>query len=793
MTTATLSAASLRPGHVVRVRVPLWMMRNNKMLSREAIVTVVGTQPVAQTFSARGYAVVRESAQCLQCDQSITTAAHQKIGYCLNCAPKIGLPADFAIRQMDAAEVKKIIHESSDFTGIFQTNVTDVLNVFREPEAKPAQSITAALNKPAPARPAAPRATKPSTPASVRHVNGIIIVQSQKFSDTTYALCKGIGGGRWNPKERYWWWNASAKTALRLEQAFAGSDVDRSDVGFQALLSEAANGDKAAAIKLAAEHELPQPDGLKTKLWLHQLRAYNYAMMSSGVLLAMGMGTGKTLTTLALIDGRKAKTALVICPKAVVDVWPSEVGLHVNTPMIVCPLNDKNETVAKKVKRAKQALEDGKRLDVPVLIAINYESAMRPPFGPSYKTVKYKDRDGIERTKTELDAPGFALETQFDMAICDEIHRCGTPASTTSRFAGSLAPTVRYRIGLSGTPMQHDPLNIWGVFRFVDPTVFPTFAQFKRQYAIMGGFKNKQVVEWQNLDELSDIIADHSFHASKDVLKLPPQVFQVKYGELSADERRYYAQMENELEVDLGGVSDEEFSHYLLDDLDDVESAINEDVISDVISSSSITADNVLTKLMKLSQMTSGSIMDADGNVHEFGSSKLDLLMDTLNDIDRNEPLVIFARFRHDLERLRARLTKEGYKVAELSGRRNELKAWQQGHFDTLIVQLQSGSEGVNFTWCGDRQCKYCIFFGKDFRWEKHEQSLSRIHRPGQKETTFFITLVMTETIDEKIEKTLAQRGNLLKSVMEQRTIKHVRAEEDGYEAVEDEDDGDTA
>lgn len=806
--------------------------------------------------------------------------------------------------------------------------------------------------------------------------------------------------------------------------------------------------------------------------------------------------THNTLTTLAIAAGRRCKKILIICPRAVLDVWPDEVRKHVDYPMIVCAPTKKGLTVAKKVALMRAALEEGERTNTPVLIAINYESAIRPPFAPKYGTTSYIGRDGAEHTKTILVEEGFAREAHFDLAAIDECvvggtmiatpygdrpiedikvgdlvygfdherghvvatpvldtrmseselpistvgdtrmtcnhpvwtqgrgytmaglvdisdtvcyidketnhfpgvryarfdmsgmrklvsssaanqqsrssasvlqqgmrsasqhqttwatrknaswlderttqrtdeqtqtagrrtgkathtssvgeqsgqesrqpsqgvhcftrkgirtsqwrqwegtqqtaattgstigmadrnhcqyggwattrhadllqnrysrsdthdrnrsgrqqsfnqegstsgsaqdelldferlalaafyelrraeqsgrgsaadnesctvynietatnnyfangllvhncHRLGNPQSATSQFAGYLAETVRYREALSGTPLQHDPLNAWGVFRFVDPTVFDkSFAKFKKRYAKMGGWDGKEITGWLNLDELEQIIAKHSFTVGKDVLKLPPQVLSVRYGALSDEESRHYASMEHEFEVYIsGGAADEQ------------ETISDEDGCESTDGPTTVGAQNVLARLMKLSQMSSGFIIDEEKVPHEIGSSKLDLLEDTLQDIDRDEPLVIFVRFTYDIARIRKRLAAKGYKVAELSGKRNELRAWQQGEYDTLVVQLQSGSEGVNFTWCGSKQCKYCIFFSKDYRWEKHEQALSRIHRPGQNETTFFISLIMRDTIDEEIEDVLEKRGDLLKAVIEQRTIK---------------------
>ncbi|WP_218570501.1 SNF2-related protein, partial [Pseudomonas sp. Kh7] len=50
---------------------------------------------------------------------------------------------------------------------------------------------------------------------------------------------------------------------------------------------------------------------LRTPLWPHQQAAYDFAAAKDGAMLAMEMGTGKTLTALALIASHKAKRTLI--------------------------------------------------------------------------------------------------------------------------------------------------------------------------------------------------------------------------------------------------------------------------------------------------------------------------------------------------------------------------------------------------------------------------------------------------------------------------------------------------
>ena len=80
------------------------------------------------------------------------------------------------------------------------------------------------------------------------------------------------------------------------------------------------------------------------------------------------------------------------------------------------------------------------------------------------------------------------------MVIADEAHRIKSPGGKASLFFKRLRLRSRRRIALSGTPMPHGPLDIYALFRFLDITIFgPSFAAFRQNFAVMGGFQRKQI------------------------------------------------------------------------------------------------------------------------------------------------------------------------------------------------------------------------------------------------------------------------------------------------------------
>ena len=78
-----------------------------------------------------------------------------------------------------------------------------------------------------------------------------------------------------------------------------------------------------------------------------------------------------------------------------------------------------------------------------------------------------------------------------------------------------------------------------------------------------------------------------------------------------------------------------------------------------------------------------------------------------------------------------------GLTSMELSGKRDELKRWQEGEAQVLAVQIDAGSEGVDFT-----RARYSIFYSVGFSLGKYDQAKKRTHRPGQIKPVTHIHLV---------------------------------------------------
>ena len=181
-----------------------------------------------------------------------------------------------------------------------------------------------------------------------------------------------------------------------------------------------------------------------------------------------------------------------------------------------------------------------------------------------------------------------------------------------------------------------------------------------------------------------------------------------------------------------------------------------------------VTVSNALVKLLRMQQVTSGHVGldESDGagkrKVTRIDDSKEKLLADVLEDLKPDEPVVIFCRFTDDLQRVHEVAKKLGRGSAELSGGRKELDAWEREDGPPILaVQMQSGGVGIDLT-----RASYCIYYSVGFSLGEYQQSLARVHRPGQDRPVTYIHLLAEGTIDVKVKNALAERADVVKSVM---------------------------
>lgn len=456
---------------------------------------------------------------------------------------------------------------------------------------------------------------------------------------------------------------------------------------------------------------------IKANPYQHQKIAFNFALQKleeqGCAALLMDMGLGKSLTSIAitgqLFNDKKIERVLVICPTSIIGVWLEEFKKFADFDYCIEAII--GTTMSKRKDKLKLLCH---KIGLKVAI-INYEATWR--------------------MEKELNI------YKPDIIICDESQKIKNPSASQSKTIHRLGVKAKYKIILTGTPVQNSPMDVFSQWKFLDPNIFGlSFYAFRNHYAVMGGYYNHQILRYKNMDELTSKAHSVAYRITKEeALDLPEQIFLNRYCELEPTARKIY-----------DTVVKESYSE-LMD--------------------GEITATNVLTKLMRLSQIAGGHVKDDEGRMQVISKSKLNELKDIMEDviIDNKKKLVIFARFIPEIESIKSLAREMEIRYSYITGEikteeRSEMcsKFQNDNNIKLFIAQIQTAGLGITLT-----AADTAVFYSLDFNYANYSQAIARTHRIGQKNTCTYINLIATETVDEKILKALESKQDIAKNIVD--------------------------
>lgn len=453
---------------------------------------------------------------------------------------------------------------------------------------------------------------------------------------------------------------------------------------------------------------------VKAKLYEHQQRAYEFALgileHQKGLAILADMGTGKSLMTIAitgtLVQEKKVNRMLVVCPKSIVGVWEEEFKKFADYRYALTVLDG---SLTK--KKAAFGYMSGEALQV---IVVNYESCWR-----------------LEKEITKW---------KPDLIVCDESSKIKNPSTSQSKALHRLGKLSRFNIILTGTPITNNPLDIFSQYKFLDENILGgSYYLFRNRYAVFGGYQNHQIIGYRHLPELVEKVHDIAYRIKiEDAVDLPPFIDETRTITLEPKAQSIYRQIEQ-----------------------DCYAALSADA--------EVTARNVLTQLLRLSQCTGGYIRDdVSGVAQAVSMAKIEALEDIVDAcLDEGKKVVVFARFVPEIEAIESLMKKKGIGYALIYGatkdRAEQVKTFQEDKdCKVFIGQLQTTGMGLTLT-----AASVAVFYSLDFSYANYEQSRARIHRIGQKEKCLYIHLVCKGTVDEKIMHALKHKGDVAKLMVD--------------------------
>ena len=337
------------------------------------------------------------------------------------------------------------------------------------------------------------------------------------------------------------------------------------------------------------------------------------------------------------------------------------------------------------------------------------------------------------------------LVTHDAMMVIDESTTIKNPKAKRTKHLIKLAPLADYRRILTGFPITKAPLDLYSQCYFLSPNLlgFSSYYAFRARYAItqartMGRHSFQQIIGFQKLEELQEIIKDFSIRKRKEeCLDLPEKVYMKRHVELTDEQKVAYQTMKQQALMILNG---ELFSTM-----------------------------NVLTQLMRLQQVVAGSLRNEEGETVILKNNRVQAVLDLLE--ETSGKVVIFAIFQTDIQELEKAIAEkfgEGA-VASYYGKTPQDKRQviidkfqdPDSELRYFVSNPQTGGRGITLTGANTM-----IFYSNSYDLELRVQAEDRIHRIGQEHSCTYIDLVAKGTVDEQILKNLLNKVKISNEVL---------------------------
>lgn len=323
----------------------------------------------------------------------------------------------------------------------------------------------------------------------------------------------------------------------------------------------------------------------------------------------------------------------------------------------------------------------------------------------------------------------------------DESQRIKAPRSKAGSYLKRLAksnPTAK-RTLLTGTPMPHSPFDLWNQLQFLDPSIYPhSFGVWRQTVALLHP-ELRFPLKWINQEIPREIMAKHSFQPSDaEYIELPDCVVSSIECEMNPTAARVYK-------------------------------SLNDDMLAR-IEQGTITAANAAVRTTRLRQCVAGHAkIEEPECVVRIGDKtpdKMIALQDFLEDVSPAEPIVVFGELRSEMEEIKTLAEKLERPYAEVSGAvpsdAKSLEEWQDGDATIIGVQHRAGGEGIDLS-----RASLGFYYSSPWSLGLYEQTLKRLHRPGQKNNCRFYHLICKNTIDQKVVRALRDQKNVVDYILQ--------------------------
>ena len=325
----------------------------------------------------------------------------------------------------------------------------------------------------------------------------------------------------------------------------------------------------------------------------------------------------------------------------------------------------------------------------------------------------------------------------FDTVVIDESSSFKNHQSKRFKALRAISSKIERMIQLTGTPSPNGLIDLWAQLYLLDKgeRLGKNITHYRERYFNPDQRNQHQIFSWKakngSNDSIREKISDICISMkAEDYLELPDISYNTIPVKLDKKAKEAYDEMEKTLILELESG----------DEID----AVNAAALSN-----------------KLLQISNGAVYDGNRKMHNIHDCKIDAFMELVESLG-NKNLLVFYTFKHDLERIRAALSKSKLKLRKLESDK-DINDWNNGKIDILLAHPASAAYGLNLQDGGN----HAVWFGLNWSLELYQQANKRLHRQGQKEKVIIHHLVCSNTRDEDVMKALQSKGDVQNELLQ--------------------------
>lgn len=490
----------------------------------------------------------------------------------------------------------------------------------------------------------------------------------------------------------------------------------------------------------------------------YQRMAVDTALARGRVGLFLGIGTGKTLTSLEwLWEANPKGHVLIVGPQAIMRAtWTDEMakwGFRFRTGSFVVDGKGKRLGPA-----ARKELYGRLLTDEP--------------------TVWMTTRDLVGDLKRWLEGHTRGKAWPFDAVVVDEAQSFKAPNAKRSKALAWIVERTPRLLLLTGTPAPNGYQDIYSLVRMIDggARLGSTFTAYRDRYfdpvryvrdatgvSRPVEFDLKPGAERAIHDRISDVCISYD-----DVRSLmPPVTVNDVTIDLTDEQSEVYREMSRESVVSFVDVNGEEA----------VEAALTKGVLHNrllQIASGTMYAFDMLPDPTSATGLVFAPKYGDDGErlwseVHDAKISALRRIVE-----EAGSPVLVAYRYRSEVPFIRRHLDDLG--VVAFDGDPDVMREWNDGRIPVMLIQPAQAGFGLNLQGGGHT----LVWFTLPDSLEHYEQTIGRLHRTGQTDPVMVHRLVVRDSVDEdavmSLSRKASRQGALMDAVTMSRELEIVRA-----------------